>query len=454
MSRYLALAFLILASLSSVVSAQEPLAQKTVYDYSRMYDALNPSVVKIHADSGTGSGFLVSKDGLIATNHHVVRNSRFVAVQFADGRKVRADIVVLNPRYDIAILRVNHSVVFGIQPLNLLPPEKDAGVKAGVPVVAFGSPLNQTFLMTQGIVSKVEENVLLGDFLIDHGNSGGPLVSLSGEVVGINTFGVHNISGAVRVGLLRDTLASRRATQDAADEPSPELLPTIKQKGYPTEMLKKKILAEKLDLDAYRFDGGKFVVTVVTPVFVGKAQVQDQLMRASNRYSRRGKRIKDSSYQPIDEPFYEWYRDAREELENAVTFDIRPDQGLTTGSKWALGLAALGGARTVQQTHLNMEFKAEFWDFKVYRDGQLLQPVHAGRAITDSNFASAQFTFVDEAYSGVYVYDPEAFLTGNEFRLEIFDAREPEKVHKTVTFKADSKVIRQIRSDFASAGER
>lgn len=112
------------------------------------------------------------------------------------------------------------------------------------------------------------------------------------------------------------------------------------------------------------------------------------------------------------------------------------------------GLAALGGARAVQRTHLNMEFKAEFWDFKVYRDGQLLEPVHSGRAITDNNFSSAQFTFVDEAYSGVYVYDPDVFLSGNEFRFEIYDAREPEKIHKTVTLKADSKLIRQLRSDF------
>lgn len=101
-----------------------------------------------------------------------------------------------------------------------------------------------------------------------------------------------------------------------------------------------------------------------------------------------------------------------------------------------------------------MEFKSEFWDFKVYRDGQLLQPITAGRAITESTFASAQATFVDEAYSGMFVCDPEAFLTGNEFRFEIYDAREPEKIHKTVTVKADSKLIRQIRSDFASAMEK
>src|SRR5262249_20943216 len=99
MRKHLASVFLSLAIPLPTVVGQEPLAQKVAYDYSRMYDALNPSVVKIHTDSGTGSGFLVSKEGLIATNHHVVRNSRFVAVQFSDGRKVRADIVVLNPRY-------------------------------------------------------------------------------------------------------------------------------------------------------------------------------------------------------------------------------------------------------------------------------------------------------------------------------------------------------------------
>jgi Trypsin-like peptidase domain len=454
MRKHLALAFLMLVSLPIAVRAQEPLAQKIVYDYSKMYDDLNPSIVKIHADSRTGSGFLVSKEGLIATNHHVVANARFVAVQFADGRKVKAEIVVLNPRYDVAVLKVNHSLVSNMQPLRLLPAERDASVKAGVPVVAFGSPLSQTFLMTQGIVSKVEDNVLLGDFLIEPGNSGGPLLTLNGEVIGINTFLLRNISGAVRVRLLRDTLARSDVSQNAGDEPPADLLPTIKQKGYPTEVLKEKILAEKLDWEAYRFDGGKFVVTVITPVLVGKAQVQDDLMRASNRYKRRGKRIKDPSYQAIDEPFYEWQRNAASELQSAVTFEIKPDFGLTTGSKWALGLAALGGARTVQQTHLNMEFKSEFWDFKVYRDGQLVQPITAGRAITESTFASAQATFVDEAYSGMFVYDPETFLTGNEFRFEIYDAREPEKVHKTVTLKADSKLIRQIRSDFASAVEK
>src|SRR5205823_5772071 len=106
------------------------------------------------------------------------------------------------------------------------------------------------------IISKVEDGVVLGDFLLQPGNSGGPLVNLSGEVVGINTFGEGGISGAVRVARLREIL---RNIDSAAlgDEPAADLLPTLSAKRYPTEILKEKILSEKLDWQTYRFEAGK-----------------------------------------------------------------------------------------------------------------------------------------------------------------------------------------------------
>lgn len=451
----------LLSSLFLISTAVAQTPQKDSYGYSKMYDDLNPSIVKIEVDSGTGSGFVVSRSGLIATNHHVVRNSRYVAVQFADGRKVIADIVVLNPRYDVAVLKVNSAAVRSTRPLTLLSQDKDSSVKAGCPVVAFGSPLDQTFLITQGIVSKVEDHVLLGDSLIRSGNSGGPLVNLDGDVIGINTFLVRGslggIAGAVRIGILRDILKRLDSDQTALEEPSLELLPTLSQLRYPTEVLKHKILNERLDLSAYRFDGGKFVVTVMTPVLVGKMQVQDDLQQASNRYKRRGKKIKDASFQAIDEPFYEWHRTATALLDYAVTFEIKPDFGLTTGSKWAVALsataAAMGSRNAIQNLHVNMEYKAEFLDFRLYRDGVEILTVTPGRQITETSFDGTLTTFVDEAYSGMYVYQPEVFATGNEFRFDIYDAREPERVHKSVRFGSDSKLIRQIRSDFANTGD-
>lgn len=437
-------------------SAQQvPSAQRVAYDYSEMYAAINPSIVKVHADAAHGSGFLVSTSGLIATNHHVVANARYLAVEFADGRKVHADVVVLNPRYDVAILKVNRSTVAGLKPLPVISPEGEARLRAGVPVVAFGSPRGLTFLITQGVISKVEENALLGDFLIQPGNSGGPLVNLDGEVVGINTFlSYGSYSGAVRAQRLREELARIASFEDAIEEPSADPLPTLSARRYPTEQLKKKILDEPLDESTYIVDGGKFTVTAITPVLVAKKQIQANLVQAANRYKRRGKKIKDPSYAPIDEPFYEWARDADDNLDSAVKFEIKPDFGTTTGSKWAIGFAAaLGGRQAVDNLTLNVEFKAEFDDFRLYRDGQLVQPITPGRAITEAALVDRRMIFVDEAYSGFFIYDPAVFMTGEEFRIEIYDAREPGKIHKTIKLKADSKLIKQIRADFAGMAD-
>ena len=270
--RYTAVLLTALAMAATAVSAGagQIAAERLVYDYTGMYEALNPSIVKIHADAATGSGMLVDARGMIATNHHVVRNARYVAVEFADGRKVASDIVLLDARSDIAIVKVHPSTVEGLEPVPLLPAERDWTVKAGMPVVAFGSPLSQTFLMTQGIVSKVEAGVLLGDFLIEPGNSGGPLVNLSGEVVGINTFAERGISGAVRVNRLRDALTDPSVAEYAGPEPDPALLPTQDRERYPTEVLKEKILNEKLEMDCYTLDAGKFTITAITPVLMEK----------------------------------------------------------------------------------------------------------------------------------------------------------------------------------------
>jgi hypothetical protein len=447
--------FLIFAVTIPPLAQQPTAAQQVAYDYSALYAALSPSVVKVFADSGTGSGFLVTKNGLIATNHHVARNSRFLSVQFADGRKVAARVVTLDPQFDLAILKVNTQIVAALEPLRLLPQERDAEVRAGIPVLAFGSPLSQTFLMTQGIVAKVEDGVLLGDFLIQPGNSGGPLVTLKGEVIGINTFAERSISGAVRVTALRNTLRSAAVTGYDRPDPPAALLPTAPVSRYPTEVLKQKIITEPLDTKVYILDAGKFTVTALTPVLLGKSAVQKNLMQARNRLQRRGKNVTDPAWKEVDTPYYEWMRSANSALDNVVTFEIKPDFGSTAGSVWAAALSAFaaGVSRTAMQpVRETVEFKAEFLDFKLFRDGQLVTPVHPGRAITEASFEAEYFTFIDEAYSGMYSYTPDVFITGTNYRLEVFDAREPGRAHAVLPLPATHALIQQIRHDFETSG--
>src|SRR5205085_2030544 len=94
--------------------------QATTFDYSTLYEVASPAVVQVTTDDGSGSGFLVTPFGHIATNFHVIRNSRYLAVQFPDGRKVKAAVVGANPRYDMAVLKVNSDVVDGVAPLRVL----------------------------------------------------------------------------------------------------------------------------------------------------------------------------------------------------------------------------------------------------------------------------------------------------------------------------------------------
>jgi serine protease Do len=147
----------------------------------------HPNVVP-HSD---GSGFVISEDGYILTNSHVVHDADEITVRFIDGREHQADLIGLDPKTDIALIRV-----YSNEPLAALPLGDSDGVRPGDWVVAVGNPYGLSHTVTAGIVSAKHRRDVLGgrydDFIqtdaaINPGNSGGPLVDLNGEVIGINT---------------------------------------------------------------------------------------------------------------------------------------------------------------------------------------------------------------------------------------------------------------------------
>jgi S1-C subfamily serine protease len=164
---------------------------------------------------GLGSGVIVSAQGHIVTNQHVVANSQAIEVALHDGRSVQAEVVASDASADLAILRINGPE---LQPLVL--GDSDA-VRVGDIVLAIGNPFGLEETVTNGIISATGRRILRDawvDFLqtnaeINPGNSGGPLVNIRGEVIGINTaiaagrgggwqgVGFAVPSNAVRVGL-------------------------------------------------------------------------------------------------------------------------------------------------------------------------------------------------------------------------------------------------------------
>ncbi|KQZ80468.1 MULTISPECIES: DegQ family serine endoprotease [unclassified Pseudomonas] len=136
-----------------------------------------------------GSGFIISPDGYILTNNHVIADADEILVRLADRSEMKAKLVGTDPRSDVALLKIEG------KDLPVLKLGKSQDLKAGQWVVAIGSPFGFDHTVTQGIVSAVGRSLpnenyvpfIQTDVPINPGNSGGPLFNLNGEVVGINS---------------------------------------------------------------------------------------------------------------------------------------------------------------------------------------------------------------------------------------------------------------------------
>lgn len=167
--------------------------------------------------AGMGSGFVISADGFIVTNNHVVENARQVIVRLADRREFDAEVIGTDPRSDLAVLKID---VEGLVALELADKSE---VRVGQWVLAIGSPFGLDFSVTAGIVSALGRSLptdtgdnyvpfIQTDVAINPGNSGGPLFNLDGEVIGVNsqiftrTGGSIGLSFAIPAAVVRNVV--------------------------------------------------------------------------------------------------------------------------------------------------------------------------------------------------------------------------------------------------------
>ncbi len=256
---------------------------KRGFDPAAIYDRLAPGVVTVIStfdgatpalgedggEGGLGSGFVLDRDGYVATNAHVVTTGEApsledadqVFVSFADGNQVEAEIVGADPNSDVALLKVDTGEL-SLKPLQL---GSSSDLVVGEPVAAIGSPFGERQSLSIGVISALDRDIQsltafrIGDAIqtdaaINQGNSGGPLLDARGRVLGINAQIQSTSGGGVGVGFAVpvDTVKRSLAALRDDGEVSYAFLGVTSQQLYPQ-------LAERLEVDA---DAGALVTDV------------------------------------------------------------------------------------------------------------------------------------------------------------------------------------------------
>jgi putative serine protease PepD len=194
--------------------------------------ALQPAIVDVKTNAGEGSGVVVSADGNIVTNNHVVEGARTVSVTFNSGKSLSAKVVGTDPKTDLAVLKVDASG------LTFAKWGDSGAVRVGDTVLAIGSPLGLQGSVTAGIVSALHRTITVGaeqrtqfdtgsqttigdaiqtDAPINPGNSGGALVNTNGEVIGINSaIATQGSNGNIGVGFAISANKAKSVTDQLA----------------------------------------------------------------------------------------------------------------------------------------------------------------------------------------------------------------------------------------------
>ena len=182
-------------------------AESTIIRVARQ---ATPAVVSVTAPRvGSGSGVVISADGVILTNNHVVGNARIVEIGFVDGRRVQGRVLGRDPALDIAVVRVAETGLIAA------PLGDSDRLEVGQTAIAIGNPIGLDRTVTTGIVSAVNRSprgfelggLIQTDAPINPGNSGGPLLDSRGRVIGINSAILRGTTGlgfAIPINLARN----------------------------------------------------------------------------------------------------------------------------------------------------------------------------------------------------------------------------------------------------------
>ncbi|TNF20358.1 MAG: DegQ family serine endoprotease [Rhodobacteraceae bacterium] len=171
-------------------------------DFFREFQDRNGQGDRPRRSSALGSGFVISEDGFVVTNNHVIEGADEITIEFFEGGELAAEVIGTDPKTDIALLKVTAD-----RPLPFVSFGDSDTARVGDWVMAMGNPLGQGFSVSAGIVSArnrelsgTYDDYIQTDAAINRGNSGGPLFNMDGQVIGVNTAILSPTGGSIGIG--------------------------------------------------------------------------------------------------------------------------------------------------------------------------------------------------------------------------------------------------------------
>jgi len=377
-----------------------------------LFERLKGSVFRIQAGLAHGSGFLADTlGGVVLTNSHVVEAAEGdeITAVLDSATRVRAQVLARDPEADIAVLRLAPEYMTQRFRIPLQHPVERAPVVAGERLAAMGYPLNQGLTITSGIASSVRAGAIISDVNINHGNSGGPLLNVDGEVVAVNTFGDvpdqsgPGVSGSVLVARAGPALARAAAELAQTQPPTSGLLPVM-----PVDQLNvgtAKAEADTADPERYRDFAdrqvGGFELTLQTPMqtlVVVKAHENDVAKDRKKREARAG--LPEAQRFSEVREYRDWAEYVGAPTAAVVSFAIIPRVGETGGSVFK----RLMLGPNLRATY---KFKGDVRGAQIFRNQQAVEPIKGGHTPMKVYINNQWVSLKDVADAGFYVFDVE-----------------------------------------------
>jgi hypothetical protein len=360
-----------------------------------LFDKLKNSVVAIHSESRSGSGFLVDSSGLVVTNNHVVNSSTYLAVQFDDKRKVPAKLVASNADKDVAVIWFDPNAFREGIVAPLIANEAASHLAVGQRVFTIGNPLGREKALPTGVVSKIDKDSLNSDININPGNSGGPLFTLDGQVAGITTSELRNLASIVPSQIVGPLVEQARKDIKGATPPAPVPLPVEPTDLYPADALRAVLMQDKFDTKPYFFEAGEFHVWFVTPPYNYYLRHEQEMAAARKAAKRSGR---DSATAKIPANALE---DAQD-YHPILVVRVRPKYGVL----------------------FKVRFKNGFLRMRLLCGGQEVAPIEPARG--EFNLIDQRGRTVDTTYQGGYEYSADAITPAcGNVTVEIYSEKDP-----------------------------